>query len=142
MLMINRRKTVILMHGMKAKDFKQLDVLVEKAIRQVFRAERVSEDVIEQYMKAAGDVAFYKTKNRSLVARLNQACDYVWLYAAELDSSEPINVRIGKKASSLLVGDGKCRRFTRPRKCLRIWQHSWTERFSMRRQLCYMCRWN
>lgn len=112
MLMINRQKTVVLMndhnryvivlYGLRAKDFKQLDAIIEKAISQALRAERISKDVIEQYMKAAGDVAFHKTKNRSMVARLNQACDHVWAYAAEL-----VNVLVGKKASHLLVGGGK-----------------------------------
>ncbi|MEK5040762.1 plasmid pRiA4b ORF-3 family protein [Sporosarcina sp. FSL K6-3457] len=117
MLMINRRKTVVLMndqnryvivlHGLKAKDFKQFDVIVEQAIRQVFRAERISEEVIEQYMKAAGAVSFSKTKNRSMVARLNQACDSVWLYAAELDLADVVNKDVSKNASRLLVGGGK-----------------------------------
>jgi len=63
--------------GLKAKDIKQLDVLIGKAILPVFRAERISEEIIEQYLKTVGDVAFHKTKNRSMVARLNQACDHV-----------------------------------------------------------------
>ncbi len=116
-LTINRRKTVVLMndqnryvivlHGLKAKDFKQFHVIIEKAIRQVFRAERISEEVIKQYIKAAGAVSFSKTKDRSMVARLNQACDHVWMYATDLDLADVVNEDVSKKVSRLLVGGGK-----------------------------------
>ena len=116
LLTINRRKMVVLMHdqsryiivlyGMKAKDFKRMDVLFQEAIRQVFKSERINNDVIEKYIEAAGSITFRKTKNRSMTARLNQACDHVWAYDEELTTTELVNVQVGKRASRFLVGDG------------------------------------
>lgn len=117
LLTINRRKTVVLMndsnryvvvlHGLKAKDFKRFDEVVEEAIRLAFKAERVSDQVIEKYIEAAGSMTFHKTKNRSSVAQLNTACDHTWLYADKLNLSDVVNVQVGRKASRLLVGRGK-----------------------------------
>lgn len=116
LLTINRRKTVVLMndssryiivlHGMKVKDFKRFDKLVQEAIRQVFKAERISGEVIEKYIEAAGSITFHKTKNRSMTARLKQACDHVWVYEDELTTAELVNIQVGKRASRFLVGDG------------------------------------
>ncbi|AXI00255.1 plasmid pRiA4b ORF-3 family protein [Sporosarcina sp. PTS2304] len=117
LITFNRRKTLVLMndstryvvvlHGLKAKEIKQLDVWVVEAIRQTLKAERAQEEVIEQYIREAGGVTFHKTKNRSMVTRLNQACDVAACFYNELDPAELISTTIGKRASRFLVGGGK-----------------------------------
>lgn len=117
LLIINRRKAVVLMHdqsryiivlyGLKAKDFKRMDVLLHEAVRQVFKAEGIADEVIEKYLESAGNMTFHKTKNRSMTARLKQACDHVWVYDEELTTTELVNVQVGKRASRFLVGDGR-----------------------------------
>lgn len=117
LLVIDRRKTLVLMnnsnryvivlHGLKAKEFKNLDQVIQEAIRKTFRAERIREEVIDRYLEEAGLVSFYKTKNRSFVAQLNKACDNVWFDSRELDSDMLINTEVAKRASRWLVGGGK-----------------------------------
>ncbi|MDW0116086.1 plasmid pRiA4b ORF-3 family protein [Sporosarcina thermotolerans] len=116
LLVIDRRKTIVLMndnnrytivlYGLKAKDLKVLDGLIVEAIRKTFKSERLSDEVIEQYISAAGAVTFHKTKNRSLVARLNKAVDNVWFYSREMDKALLINTNVSKNASRLLGGGG------------------------------------
>lgn len=119
LLVIDRRKTLVLMndsnryvivlHGLKAKEFKNLDEVISEAIRKTFRAERIRGEVINHYLKEAGPITFQKTKNRSLVAQLNKACDYVWFDSGHLDFTELVNVGVAKRASRWLVGGGKMR---------------------------------
>lgn len=117
LLVIDRRKTwvlmndsnryVIVLHGLKAKEFKNLDEVISEAIRKTFRAERIREEVIDQYLKEAGPITFHKTKNRSLVAQLNKACDNVWFDSGHLDFTELVNTDVAKRASRWLVGGDK-----------------------------------
>ncbi|MEK3934309.1 hypothetical protein MKY41_03240 [Sporosarcina sp. FSL W7-1349] len=77
LLVIDRRKTLVLMndsnryvivlHGLKAKEFKNLEQVIPEAIRKTLRAERIREEVIDRYLEEAGPVSFHKTKDRSLV---------------------------------------------------------------------------
>lgn len=116
LLVIDRRKTLILindsnryivvLHGLKAKEFKNLDQVIRDAIRKTLRADRIREEVIDQYLEEAGPVSFHKTKNRSLVAQLNKACDAVWFDSRDLDPKELVNTAVSKRASRLLVGGG------------------------------------
>lgn len=117
LLVINRRKTLVLMnnrnryiivlHGLKAKEFKNLNQVIQEAIRKTFRAERIKEEVIERYLEEAGPVSFHKTKNRSFVAQLNKACDNVWFESRDLDPDTLINTDVAKRASRWSVGGGK-----------------------------------
>ncbi|WP_262176465.1 plasmid pRiA4b ORF-3 family protein [Saccharococcus sp. Marseille-Q5394] len=117
LLTIDRRKTLVLMnnssryvvvlHGLKAKEFKNLDQVIQEAIRKTFRAERIREEVIDRYLKEAGPVSFHKTKNRSFVAQLNKTCDNIWFGSRDLDPDSLINTEVAKRASRWLVGVGK-----------------------------------
>lgn len=116
-VLINRRKTIILMndktryivalHGIKAKDSKRLDELIVEAIRKTLQAERVREDLIEQYIEKAGKVTFHKSKNRTLVARLNKSCESIGYFPDKLDPVEIFGIEASKKASRMLAGGAK-----------------------------------
>lgn len=116
-LILNRRKTLILMndktryiavlHGIKAKDIKRLDELIVEAIRKTMQAERIQEKVIDQYIEKAGKVTFHKTKNRTMVTRLNKSCESVGYFTDELDPVEIFSIKAGKRVSGMLVGGGK-----------------------------------
>lgn len=116
-VIINRRKTLILMndktryivvlHGIKAKDSKCLDELIVEAIRKTLQAERVREDLIEKYIEKAGKVTFHKSKNRTLVARLNKSCESVGYFPDKLDPVEIFGIEAAKSASRLLAGGAK-----------------------------------
>ncbi|QTD42763.1 plasmid pRiA4b ORF-3 family protein [Sporosarcina sp. Te-1] len=117
LLVINRKKTMVLMndsnryvivlHGLKANEFKRLGKVIQETIRQTFQAERIRDEVIDRYLAEAGPVSFHKTKDRSHVAQLNKACDNVGFAARELVSSELIQTAVSKQASRWLTGGGK-----------------------------------
>lgn len=117
LLTIDRRKTLVLMnnsnryvvvlHGLKAKEFKNLDMIIHEAIRKTFRAERIQEEVIDRYLEEAGPVTFHKTKNRSFVAQLNKACDNVCFDSRNLDPDVLVNTEVAKRAGRWLTGGGK-----------------------------------
>jgi hypothetical protein len=116
LLTLNRRKTVVLMndssryiivlHGLKAKDIKRIDEHIIQAIRETFRAEGIKDEVIETYLSKSKEISFTTTKNRSYVARLNKACDPVYLYEGELNQQSLNQIALNKNASRLYVGHG------------------------------------
>lgn len=119
LLSFNRRKTVVLvndhsryvvvLHGLKAKDFKQLDQLIVEGIRKTLENEGIKPGIIEKYLQSSGELIFTKTKDRTSVARMNKSCDEVHYFADLLDSNIIINERISKKVSGFMVGAGKGR---------------------------------
>lgn len=85
MLRVNRRKTVVLvndasryniiLYGLKAKDFKNIDNTILLGIREVLLSDGVNDEVIDKYLEKSGQIVFSKTQNRTLVASLNKACE-------------------------------------------------------------------
>jgi hypothetical protein len=108
-LMNDSNQYVLVLYGLKAKDFKQLDRLISEAIREHFRAEYVSEEVIQEYLGERPEWVYGKTKDRSMVARLNKACAEVEFYAGRtgLDSERINQPRLGRRVSGSLAGAGK-----------------------------------
>ncbi|MFP3359531.1 plasmid pRiA4b ORF-3 family protein, partial [Planococcus sp. SIMBA_143] len=76
-LVNDQNRYAIVLYGLKAKDKKKIDGLIVKAIREVFRAESIKEEIIEDYLGSSSGFTFAKTKDRKLVARLNKACEAV-----------------------------------------------------------------
>lgn len=117
LLIINRKKTIVLvndhnryvviLHGLKAKDFKQLDLLIVQGIRETLEAEGIKPEIIEKYLLAAKELIFTKTKDRTSVARMNKACEEVYYFEDLLDSELIVNTALSKRISRLLVGAGK-----------------------------------
>lgn len=97
---INRRKAVILMNNEtrypvviyrpKPKDFARMKDLIKEAIITALRMECIREDVINSYMADAGEIAFSKTANRSMVAKMNNAVREVEYMQEYLDESTQI----------------------------------------------------
>src|SRR5699024_4042890 len=112
---VSRYKIVIA--GVKAKDFANIDKLIIKAIRQVLESENISKDVINQYILRAGKTAFTKTKDRSMVARLNNACDETWVLAPYLDMTQNVSPEVSKIISRKLVTNSD-KEYTYPNKDL------------------------
>ncbi|MHC0037628.1 plasmid pRiA4b ORF-3 family protein [Pseudoneobacillus sp. C159] len=114
---MNRRKTVVLMndsnryilvlYSLKAKDFKNINELILQAITETFRLEEIKDEVIEAYISQSKEISFTTTKNKSLVARLNKACDHVYFFENDINPHSIHQPAIAKKASRLMVGDGK-----------------------------------
>ena len=114
---LNRRKTVvvvndqnryvIVLHGLKAKDFSNLDTLILQAIRETFLDEGVKEEIIEQFINHAKEITFTKTKDRTSVARMNKSCETVYFYEELLSAHSLVQSTLSKRVSRFLVGQGK-----------------------------------
>ncbi|MGP1909982.1 DUF6933 domain-containing protein [Metabacillus sp. JX24] len=106
-LVNDKNRYGIVLYGLKAKDKKNLDQLLIKAIREVFQSEAIDEEVINEYLNALSPLTFAKTKNRTLVARLNKQCENVLFGEKFLEIDTVVQVEMSKWISSLLAGDGK-----------------------------------
>lgn len=113
---LNRKKTLVLvndknrytivLHGLKAKDLKKLDDLIVSAIKETFKSEGIKDEVIEQYILAARKLKYTKTKDRKMVARMNKGVENAQHFEDLLDSSSILQPNLSVRISSLLVGDG------------------------------------
>lgn len=103
-LMNDKTQYAIVLYGLRAKDFSKLHTVIPQAIRAVWREEGIKESVIDDYLTQAGEVQFAKTKNRSLVARLNQACKEAEIFEDEIDPEMQVQTALSKRASRMLVG--------------------------------------
>lgn len=115
-LTVNRRKTLVLMndsnryiivlYGLRAKDFKKIDELIVQAIRETYQEENIKEEVIEAFLAQSKEITFTSTKDRTGVARLNKACENVYVMEGDLDQNSMYQVALSKQASRLIVGSG------------------------------------
>jgi len=90
LITVNRRKTVVLvndsnrytiiLHGLKAKDFKSLTEIIVNSIRGSLLDESIKAEIVEQFINHSPEIIYTKTKDRSRVARMNKACDIVKRY--------------------------------------------------------------
>lgn len=114
-LLINRRKVVVLvndltqypvvLHGLKAKDFKNLGELAIEAIRKTFKAEGIKEDVIAHYFSQVDEhVQFTKTSDRTLVARMNKSCETVTFFDDLLVEDSIVQPAWSMRVSKFMVG--------------------------------------
>jgi hypothetical protein len=110
---VNRRKTLVLMcdlnryvvvlYGIKAKDFKELGKRIIEAIRNTLHRDQVNPDVIERYLAEAGEPVYVKNTDRSQTARLNKACDDVYIILEDMDDG--YSDTIGVLASHRIVSN-------------------------------------
>lgn len=117
LMIVNRKKTVVLvndqnryvivLNGLKAKDFKQLDVLFLQAIREVFQQEGMKDDIIEAYIQKASGIIYTKTKDRTSVARMNKSSEVVYFLEDLLVSDSIVQKALSIRAGRFLVGVGK-----------------------------------
>lgn len=116
LLMLNRKKTIILvndknrylivLHGLRAKDLKNLNKLIVDAIRENLSLECVKQDVIERFVPIDTEIQYSKTQNKSAVARLNKSCEVVQYLARQFNTDSLNQTVVGMNASRYLVGVG------------------------------------
>jgi hypothetical protein len=117
LITLNRRKTVVLvndknryvivLYGLKARDFKKLDEHILNVTRETFSEECIKSDVIEQFIKHSGNIVYAGTKNRTSVARMNKSCEAVQYFQDLLDDDSIYQSSLGTRASRFFVGNGK-----------------------------------
>ncbi len=113
-LVIERRKTVVLvndknryivvLYGLKAKDFAKMEEHIIAAIRETFKAEGIKEVVVEKYLEKAGAVNFAKTKDRASVARMNKGCENAQILGRDLNPVVLYSTEVSMRASRFLAG--------------------------------------
>lgn len=117
LITVNRRKTVVLvndrnryvivLYGLKAKNFKRLGEHIVEAVEETFKEECIKDEVIEQFYNYSKEIIYSKTKNRSFVARMNKSCETLYFYQELLDDKSIYQPVISLKLSRYLVGEGK-----------------------------------
>jgi hypothetical protein len=115
LLLTGRRKTIVLvndsnryvvvLYGLKAKDFKQLDKLIPMAVRNTLKEECIKEEVINSYIESAGRISLTKTKDRALVARMNKGCEIVQYFEDDINAAEMFQTSLSKRVSRITAGD-------------------------------------
>lgn len=116
LITVNHRKTIVLvndsnryiivLYGLKAKDFKNLDKIIMNSIRETLLDECIKAEIVDQFINHSPGITYAKTKDRSLVARMNKACDNVYFYGNVLNSDTINQSVVSMKSSSLMVWDG------------------------------------
>ena len=107
---INRRKTIVLvndasgyvviLHGVKAKDLKNIKRLISDSIKETLIADCIKPDIAEKYLADAGEIVFSKTQTRSLIARMNRGCEAADVYDTEYNTDKLIQDDVAKKANN------------------------------------------
>lgn len=116
LITVNRRKIVVLvndknryvivLYGLKAKDFKSLDNVILQAIQNTFREECIREEITEQFITQANEVIYTKTKDRSSISRVNKACELVPRFEEFIQEESIYQSEISKRLSRFLVSIG------------------------------------
>ena len=101
LLLNERSRYPILIYGLKAPNFKQLDKLILDALKTVFLAEGISLDIVDNYIAQSEQIAFAKTSDRSVVAAMNQVAQTLSYYDADEFDQEnlvqtDVSLRFGK----------------------------------------------
>lgn len=104
---INRRKAVVLvndasrysviLYGLKAKDFKNISLLIVDGIYRTFVGDGINPEVISNYLQDAGEIVFSKTQNRTLVSRMNKGCEAAEVYSNFIVENSIIQTYLAKK---------------------------------------------
>lgn len=116
LITLNRRKTVVLMcdhnqyvvvlYGLKAKDFKELDKRITAAIRSTLLKQHINPEVIDKYLTDSGAICYVKNSDRSLTAKLINACEYTRYMAVYTEDTTGCSDMLGVLVNRNYVGDG------------------------------------
>ena len=116
LITVNHRKTIVIvndssryiivLHGLKAKDFKNLDEIIKDSIRNTLLDECIKAEIVEQFINHSPEMIYTKTKDRSTVAKMNKACDLVYFYGNILKCNSINQSAVDIKVSASIIGDG------------------------------------
>ena len=67
------------------------------------RDEKIKSEIIERYLKAAGELVFSKTRGTKYVACLNKACERVNTFDDCLDTKELYQTKVAKRMNNELM---------------------------------------
>lgn len=105
-LVNDKNRYILILYGLKAKDFKKLDELILQTIRAALEDEGIKDDIIDQFIKHSKEITYGKTKDRTSVARMNKSCEALY-YADDLLREDSVcQGAMSAKASRFMVGNG------------------------------------
>lgn len=112
---VNHRKTIVLvnddnrycvvLHGIKAKDFTNIEAVILNGIKEILLADCVKPDVVERYIKDGGNIIFSKTRNRTLTARMNKGTEAASIFVDSYDSQTTAQPDVSKKINAFVFVD-------------------------------------
>jgi len=101
-ILVNRRKVLVLvndesrynvvLYGLKANDFKNIETVIYDGIRKSLLSDGVNPKVIEEYFNSTYGIDFSKTQNKTMVARLNKACDDVFWFSERIENKQIVQI--------------------------------------------------
>ncbi|KNZ41723.1 plasmid pRiA4b ORF-3 family protein [Acetobacterium bakii] len=113
LLKIKRKKAVVVvndsnrfgfvLYGLKARDFKSLQGLIEAGIRRCLKREGIRADIIEAYFGQSGAWAVNTTRGRVFTARLSKACERAGYYDDRLDTDALYQIALSQTMNSELI---------------------------------------
>lgn len=116
-LRVNRRKTMVLvndasryniiLYGLKAKNFKEIEKTITSAIYDTLLSDGVNPEIIEKYLEKAGQISFSKTQNRSMIGRLNKGCEAAEIFYIYYIENSIIQHSVSKYANRFVFIDYK-----------------------------------
>lgn len=111
LLTVNRRKAVVLMndennyivvlYGLKLKEFRNLDGHILNAIRETFKEECIKDEVIERFINDSQKIVYSKTSSRSMISKLNNVCTLLPHFDDLLEGESIYKSGLGAKLSRL-----------------------------------------
>lgn len=114
---VNRRKAVVLMNdknnyiivlfGLKLKDFKNLDEHILNAIRETLKEECIREEIIDRFINNSQEILYSKTSSRSIISKLNNACTLLPHFENLLEGESIYKSALGVRLSRFPFKDGK-----------------------------------
>lgn len=120
LITLNRRKTLILIHdrnryvivmyGLRKKDFQKLGSLIIDTIKSALEAECIDEKVINSFLEQAGDVVFAKSSDRSSLTRLALAAEYAGGWTDMIIEDRMFQAPLSRELSRIPVSAGKGKR--------------------------------
>jgi hypothetical protein len=114
---LNRRKTLILIHdrnryvivmyGLRKKDFQKLDSLIIDTIREALQAECINEEIIHTFLDQAGEAVFARSSDRSSLTRLVQAAEFAGAWTDMIVEDRVFQAPLSRELSRIPVSAGK-----------------------------------
>ena len=102
--MCDQTRYVVVLYGLKSKDFDRMEMLIAQAIRNTLIKERINPAIIEQYFSTGGDKDFTKNSDRSAAAKLTHACRDAEIEARHLVDKAGYNDTLGVYVSHRIAG--------------------------------------
>lgn len=97
--MNNKSRYVIVLSGLKKKNFKNLKEITLIAIKEFLKHQCIDEEIIKEYIKKMGEIKYSKTKNRSFTTKLTFAQRYAEFYYMDIVKDKIIQNAVSLKVS-------------------------------------------